>query len=128
MPDDVISLDGWNGCRISICAGNAEGIRRDMNNTTAWPVPLSNAGSSARGFTQSTRKFKDRLTRWVVNVGGLGIIGALLLIFGYLIYEVMPLFYGADIEIVQEFTLPDDAEARQTYQPQQGGKCREIGC
>ena len=80
-----------------------------MKNSATWQVPQSNQSSRPliSGFTQSTRKAKDHLTRWVVHVGGLGIIGALMLIFGYLIYEVMPLFYGADMEVVQAFEVSE---------------------
>lgn len=44
------------------------------------------------------RHFKDHFTRWYVAVGGLGVIAAILLIFFYLLSEVLPLFGGADME------------------------------
>ena len=44
---------------------------------------------------RAARHFKDHLTRWYVAVGGLGVIVAVLLIFLYLLYEVLPLFGGA---------------------------------
>ena len=47
---------------------------------------------------RAARHFKDHLTRWYVAVGGLGVIVAVLLIFLYLLYEVLPLFGGAEIE------------------------------
>ena len=43
------------------------------------------------------RRFWDRMARIVVSIGGLGIICAILLIFIYLVYEVLPLFRGADM-------------------------------
>ena len=47
---------------------------------------------------RAMRHFKDHFTRWYVAVGGLGVIVAVLLIFLYLLYEVLPLFGGAEIE------------------------------
>ncbi|SDS98185.1 phosphate transport system permease protein [Halopseudomonas litoralis] len=44
------------------------------------------------------RHFKDHFTRWYVAVGGLGVIVAILLIFLYLLSEVLPLFGGADMD------------------------------
>ncbi len=40
------------------------------------------------------RRLWDRAARAVVSIGGLGIIASLLLIFFYLVYEVLPLFQG----------------------------------
>ncbi len=42
------------------------------------------------------RRLWDRAARAVVSIGGLGIISSILLIFFYLVYEVLPLFGGAD--------------------------------
>ena len=47
---------------------------------------------------RKVRHFKDHFTRWYVAVGGLGVIAAILLIFLYLLSEVLPLFSGADLE------------------------------
>ncbi|MEH6565917.1 MAG: ABC transporter permease subunit [Halopseudomonas sp.] len=47
---------------------------------------------------RSVRHFKDHFTRWYVAIGGLGVIVAVLLIFLYLLSEVLPLFGGADME------------------------------
>jgi phosphate transport system permease protein len=54
------------------------------------------------------RYVKDAAARWVVWVGGLGVIGALLLIFVYLLAEVMPLFGGAELSPRNSFLLPAD--------------------
>lgn len=53
------------------------------------------------------RHFKDKLARVSIAVGGLGVIAAVLLIFLYLLYEVMPLFRSASITPVSEFRLAD---------------------
>ncbi len=55
------------------------------------------------------RYIRDRLARYVVFIGGLGVIAALLLIFIYLLSEVTPLFSGAHFEPRKEFAMPGDA-------------------
>jgi phosphate transport system permease protein len=57
----------------------------------------------------SARYLRDRLARWVVWVGGLGVIAALLLIFVYLLSEVVPLFAPAEIRSRQTFPIPGPA-------------------
>ena len=52
---------------------------------------------------RSIRFLKDRMTHWGVAAGGLGVILAILLIFFYLLYEVAPLFEGADISEVSHY-------------------------
>ena len=52
------------------------------------------------------RRLWDRAAKAVVSVGGLGVIGSILLIFFYLVYEVLPLFQGADIGAAQRLSAP----------------------
>lgn len=56
----------------------------------------------------SSRYLKDRLAKAVVRVGGLGVIGALLLIFVYLLSEVAPLFSVARVDPRRSFATPGD--------------------
>ncbi|HEX4871105.1 MAG TPA: ABC transporter permease subunit [Nevskiaceae bacterium] len=65
------------------------------------PLPIT-AGRS--GF--QPRYLKDRLAQAVVWIGGLGVIGALLLIFVYLLSEVQPLFSGASLAERARIRLP----------------------
>lgn len=70
-------------------------------------------------FSKKSRKITDHLVRWGVNVGGLSIIGTLMLLFGYLIYEVVPLFYQPKIELIDHFqleqlTVSEDAQPAHT--------------
>ena len=44
------------------------------------------------------RQFKDRLANLTIGLGGVGVIAAICLIFFYLVFEVWPLFSGADLE------------------------------
>ena len=52
---------------------------------------------------RSVRFLKDRMAHWGVAAGGLGVILAILLIFFYLLYEVAPLFKGAEISEVSHY-------------------------
>nr|MDT0253843.1 phosphate ABC transporter permease [Endozoicomonas sp.] len=53
---------------------------------------------------RSLRFLKDRMARWGVASGGLGVILAILLIFFYLLYEVLPLFKSAEITPVSSYS------------------------
>jgi phosphate transport system permease protein len=52
------------------------------------------------------RYSKDRMARYGVAVGGIGVIAALVLIFVYLVYIVLPVFRPASVEAVAERPLP----------------------
>ena len=58
------------------------------------------------------RRFWDRVVRIVVSIGGLGTISAILLIFFYLVYEVLPLFRGADMTEGEFFPELTEGSAR----------------
>ena len=57
------------------------------------------------------RYFRDSMARWVVWTGGLGVIVALMLIFVYLLAEVMPLFSPAEFKARPAFVLPADSSS-----------------
>lgn len=73
--------------------------------TPASAAELPRSITAGRAGFQA-RYVKDRLARYVVLVGGLGVIGALLLIFVYLAQEVAPLFAGAHVEERKAFAVP----------------------
>ena len=58
---------------------------------------------------RSLRFLKDHLARWGVAAGGLGVILAILLIFFYLLYEVLPLFKSAEITPVFSYSSPQQS-------------------
>ena len=55
---------------------------------------------------RKARALKDKFANWGIAFGGISIIGAVLLIFFYLLYEVAPMFVPADIEQVGEYQTP----------------------
>jgi phosphate transport system permease protein len=51
-------------------------------------------------------KLLDRGAQWLVAIGGIAVIGAVLLIAVYLLYEVVPMFKAASVSPVVEYALP----------------------
>ena len=47
---------------------------------------------------QRKRQLKDRLANFTIGLGGVSVIVAIALIFFYLLFEVWPLFKGAEVE------------------------------
>ena len=61
---------------------------------------MTNIGEFDKSRRDKVRNLKDRLFGLFMSVGGVSVIGAILLIFFYLLYVVFPLIYGASIEKV----------------------------
>ncbi|MFZ5756822.1 MAG: ABC transporter permease subunit [Pseudomonadota bacterium] len=55
------------------------------------------------------RRAKDLLARGTIMLGGFGVIAAILLIFFYLLWEVMPLFRPSSMEPAGTYSLPATA-------------------
>lgn len=75
----------------------------------AEAIPRSRSIVGSQSGANRGRYFRDGVARVVVWVGGLGVIGALLLIFVYLLSEVMPLFLPATVTPRDSFPLPGPA-------------------
>ena len=61
------------------------------------------------------RDIKDVATRYLMAVGGISVIFAIVLIGFYLLYVVIPMFKPADIEQVANYSLPGDASQATYY-------------
>ena len=57
------------------------------------------------------RMLKDHVARHAVGIGGISVIIAIILIFVYLLYVVIPMFEGAEIRKVASYTLPAQDKA-----------------
>ena len=62
---------------------------------------------------QRTRRLKDRVARALINIGGVAVIGAVALIFFYLLIQILPLFQSAELAdpeslAVYQTGYPDD--------------------
>ena len=66
-------------------------------------LPAANSSIAIR--RRAWREFKDRAARYGVAFGGLSVIFAIVLIFFYLLHVVLPLFDGAEMGTVSEYTL-----------------------
>ena len=66
-------------------------------------LPAANSPIAIR--RRAWREFKDRAARYGVAFGGLSVIFAIVLIFFYLLHVVLPLFDGAEMDTVSEYTL-----------------------
>jgi len=55
------------------------------------------------------RAFKDRMVRYFVSAGGVGVIIAILLIFFYLLYVVVPMFESAEIDEGASYSATGEA-------------------
>lgn len=62
---------------------------------------------SANNYYQRWRSIKDSLARYGVIAGGLSVILALVLIFFYLLYVVIPLFKPASVEATNHYPSPE---------------------
>lgn len=71
-------------------------------------------------FFQRKRRFKDRFARHAIAGGGLAVIGAILLIFLYLVYEIAPLFQSASVEENTSFQISGDTQALHIAVEEQG--------
>lgn len=67
---------------------------------------------SANSYYQRWRLIKDSLARFGVIAGGLSVIVALVLIFFYLLYVVIPLFKPATAEATNHYALPEAARGK----------------
>ena len=57
------------------------------------------------------RMLKDLIARHAVGIGGISVIVAIILIFVYLLYVVIPMFEGAEIRKVASYSLPEQDKA-----------------
>ncbi len=67
---------------------------------------------SANSYYQRWRLLKDSLARYGVIAGGLSVVIALVLIFFYLLYVVIPLFKPASAEAANQYSLPEAARGK----------------
>ena len=69
-----------------------------MSSASTSKTPDIDFNTPAMVRNRKFRAFKNRLASGAIAVGGLSIIVAILLIFFYLLYEIMPLFKAASIQ------------------------------
>jgi len=78
-----------------------------MDQTSRSPNPgLSQADRTGSERLIRWRYFKDRVATVAVGIGGVGVLVAILLIFFYLAWVVLPLFAPAEIDQVARYSNP----------------------
>lgn len=75
------------------------------------PAPVMDMSSNRLKFRRKLRHFNDRVAKVAIAVGGIGVIVAILMIFLYLFYEVIPLFKAASAEKVNQYQLDITAQS-----------------
>lgn len=78
-----------------------------MSEITNLRIESGSIHQSAASYYQRWRSIKDILARYGVIIGGLGILGAIILIFFYLLYVVYPLFIEASATSVSTYQVPE---------------------
>lgn len=91
-----------------------------MSETTTPPAAFGAHSITKGGSAFQARVFKDNAAKWVVWVGGLGVIAALLLIFFYLVSEVAPLFQGAHVTARPVYAAPGEGRTLYATVEEQG--------
>lgn len=61
--------------------------------------------SLASNRSQRLRAYKDRIAAWAITAGGMSVLFAILLIFFYLFYEILPLFRSASAHAVGTYSV-----------------------
>ncbi len=61
------------------------------------------------------RNIKDKLVKWGISIGGIGVIFSVLLIMFFLLYVVIPLFVPASVEQHQRYELPGGHAEKTLY-------------
>jgi phosphate transport system permease protein len=74
---------------------------------------VANAARSERFHLWRSRK--DAIVRWLIAVGGVGVIGAVVLIFFYLLWVVFPLFLPAKAHLDEPIDIPAWANTDVVY-------------
>ncbi len=67
---------------------------------------MSNLSTHIPAYMPTWRRYKDKMATLTISVGGSSVLLAILLIFFYLLYEVLPLFSGAQMNEVKQLQLP----------------------
>ncbi len=73
-----------------------------MSNEATVSVPELDFNTPAARRKRKLRALKDRAATVGIGIGGISVIIAILLIFFYLLFEVLPLFRSADVEPWQQ--------------------------
>jgi len=86
-----------------------------MNNSSVDKQAAGLFTSEASANHRRRRMVKDTFTRYAVGVGGISVIIAIVLIFFYLLFVVLPLFQSADVDKRASYTVPGSMQEETLY-------------
>ena len=98
-----------------------------MDSSVNQPKKSSVMSSEKLAFRRRWRHLSDKTAKVGIAVGGISVIVAILLIFAYLFYEVVPLFAGAEVEQASSFTLDDSSEGLHLAIEEQSEMAMRLG-
>ncbi len=67
---------------------------------------MANLSTYIPAYMPRWRRYKDKMATLIISAGGASVLLAILLIFFYLVYEVLPLFGGARMDAADTLHLP----------------------
>ncbi len=98
-------------------------MANDVNQTVSRPginspgtgSPVLDMASSRMVLRRKIRHFYDQTANVAIAVGGVSVILAILLIFLYLFYEVIPLFQSATLDKVNEYQIENVSDSESLH-------------
>lgn len=91
------------------------------------PAKQSVLASDRLALRRRWRHLTDQIAKVSIAVGGISVIAAILLIFAYLAYEVVPLFASAQVEPSAEFVLEDSTPSLHVAIEEQSEMAMRLG-
>ena len=104
-----------------------EAQSRLIDDEPSQSVKVSVLSSEKLASRRRWRHLSDKTAKVSIAVGGISVIVAILLIFAYLFYEVVPLFAGAKVEEAASYDLQDSSESLHLAIEEQSEMAMRLG-
>ena len=98
-----------------------------MDSSSNQSMKSSVMSSEKLAFRRRWRHLSDKTAKVGIAVGGISVIVAILLIFAYLFYEVVPLFAGAKVEPSSTYVLEDSSASLHLAIEEQSEMAMRLG-
>ena len=98
-----------------------------MDSSSNQSMKSSVMSSEKLAFRRRWRHLSDKTAKVGIAVGGISVIVAILLIFAYLFYEVVPLFAGAKVEPSSSYVLEDSSTSLHLAIEEQSEMAMRLG-
>ncbi len=98
-----------------------------MDSSSNQSMKSSVMSSEKLAFRRRWRHLSDKTAKIGIAVGGISVIVAILLIFAYLFYEVVPLFAGAKVEPSSTYVLEDSSASLHLAIEEQSEMAMRLG-